>query len=216
MISRIQEYADLVDLPLDDFRYHTTSRLWGLFSHIRYHQAPDNIPTNVRPKKATTTQRAKRIRKAMLFPVIEFGVLCRHCPYYAKSGKTINCLAGSGMFKTYKYDPRPMRRWEYFVMYCYYTFMIGFPIFGIRYGIYFIANNCSQYGKIALLGMIGLIAAFIFSIIAFNYCLAVYVCRKCVNFSCPWNKVEKPVVYEYLRQNPVMREAWEKEGYQLG
>ncbi|MDY6795706.1 MAG: hypothetical protein SWK76_10585 [Actinomycetota bacterium] len=152
----------------------------------------------------------------MLFPVIEFGVLCRHCPFYADSGRMLNCLAGSGVPKTYRYNPRPMRKWEHLVMYCYYTFMIEFPVFGLGYGIYYLASNYSAYGKIALMGMIGMEAAFIFSIITFNYCLAIYVCRKCINYSCPWNKVEKPLVDEYLRRNPVMREAWEKEGYHLG
>lgn len=153
---------------------------------------------------------------AMLFPVLEFGVLCRHCPFYADSGRLLNCLAGSGVPKTYEYNPAPMKRWERLVMYCYYTFMTGFPILVLGYGIYFIASNYSQYGKIALLGMVGLELAFLFTIITFNYCLAVYVCRRCVNFSCPWNRVEKPLVDEYLRRNQAMREAWEKAGYELG
>jgi hypothetical protein len=151
----------------------------------------------------------------MLFPVIELGVLCRHCPYYAKSGRTLTCLASSGP-KIYKYSPRPMNKWEHLGMYSYYAFLIGFPIFGVGYGIYFIGNNYSQYGKIALLGMIGIELALLFSMLAFNYCLGVYVCRKCVNFSCPWNRVDKPVVDEYLKKNPVMREAWEKTGYRIG
>lgn len=152
----------------------------------------------------------------ILFPVIEFGVLCRHCPYYANSSNTITCLAGSGMPKTYKYNPRPMNKWEHLVMYIYYTFMIGFPIFVIGYGIYFISDNYSQYSNIALLGMIGIELALMFSMLAFNYCLNVYVCSKCVCFSCPWNKVKKPVVDEYLKKNPIMKEAWEKSGYKLG
>ncbi len=153
---------------------------------------------------------------AMLFPVIEFGVLCRHCPFYGREGAMLSCISGSGVPKTYKYDPRPLNKFERFVMYCYYTFMIGFPIFSIGYGIYFLANNMAQFGNIALLGMIGLEVAFVFTIITFNYCLNVYVCRKCINFSCPWNKVEKSVVDEYLRKNPFLREAWEKTGYKLG
>jgi len=152
----------------------------------------------------------------ILFPCIEFGVLCRHCPFYGRSGKTVQCLAGSGVPKTYKYNPKPMSKWEHLVMYGYYTFMIGFPIFSGAYCIYFVARDYQAYGKIALLGMIGIEMAIILTAIAFNYCLAIYVCRKCVNFSCPWNKVEKPVVDEYLRQNPEMKEAWEKTGYQLG
>jgi hypothetical protein len=41
-------------------------------------------------------------------------------------------------------------------------------------------------------------------------------CSRCVNFSCPLNSVPKHIVDAYLEQNPVMREAWVKSGYQLG
>ncbi len=34
-----------------------------------------------------------------------------------------------------------MKRWEQIVMYSYNVFMMGFPIFGIGYGIYFIGSN---------------------------------------------------------------------------
>ena len=151
----------------------------------------------------------------VLFPVIEFGVLCRHCPFYANYGKTLTCLAGSGVPKTYKYSPRPMRHWEHMVMYIYYTVMIGFPIVVLAYGIYIVADNLAGYGIISLLGIIGVEFALILSMISFNYNLNVYVCSKCVNFSCPWNGVPKEIVDEYLRKNPVMLEAWEKEGYKL-
>lgn len=97
----------------------------------------------------------------------------------------------------------------------YYTFMIGFPILSLGYGVYHLAANPDLYCSVALLAMVGLEGALILAFIAFNYCLNVYVCGRCVNFSCPWNRVEKTIVYEYLRQNPVMREAWEKTGYKL-
>ena len=38
---------------------------------------------------------------------------------------------------------------------------------------------------------------------------------KCVNFSCPLNTVPKPVVDAYLKKNDVMREAWERSGWQV-
>ena len=100
-------------------------------------------------------------------------------------------------------------------MYCYYTFMIGFSIFTLGYGVYQVAANPDLYGKVALLAIAGFEGVLILAFIALNYCLNVYVCRKCVNFSCPWNRVEKTIVDEYLRQNPVMREAWEKTGYKI-
>lgn len=151
----------------------------------------------------------------ILFPAIEFGVLCRHCPFYGNGSKMLTCIAGSGIPKTYRYNPRPLNRWERLTMYCYYTFMIGFPIFTLGYGVYHVAVNPDLYSSIVLLTMAGLEGALILAFIAFNYCLNVYVCRKCVNFSCPWNRVEKAIVDKYLRQNPLMREAWEKTGYKL-
>jgi hypothetical protein len=38
---------------------------------------------------------------------------------------------------------------------------------------------------------------------------------RCINFSCPINAVPKPLVDSYLKNNPVMRLAWEKSGYRL-
>ena len=40
-------------------------------------------------------------------------------------------------------------------------------------------------------------------------------CSKCPNFSCPLNWVPKNNVDEYLKKNPVMRKAWEENGYIL-
>ncbi|MBC8275650.1 MAG: hypothetical protein H8E40_11875 [Chloroflexi bacterium] len=52
--------------------------------------------------------------------------------------------------------------------------------------------------------------------IMFFWTLQRITCSKCVNFSCPLNGVPKPVVDRYLEKNPVMREAWERTGHQLG
>jgi hypothetical protein len=49
----------------------------------------------------------------------------------------------------------------------------------------------------------------------FFYVLRNLICPKCINFSCPLNKVPKKLVDAYLRKNPVMREAWEAAGYQI-
>lgn len=92
--------------------------------------------------------------------------------------------------------------------------MIGFPIVIAGYGIYYVAADPTS-DIVSLLMMIAIETALVLSMISFNYVLNVYVCSKCVNFSCPWNGVEKKVVDEYLRKNPVMQEAWEKSGYKL-
>lgn len=45
--------------------------------------------------------------------------------------------------------------------------------------------------------------------ISFFYNLVRNTCIRCVNFSCPLNRVPKHVVDVYLMRNPVMRSAWE-------
>ncbi|MBU1119216.1 hypothetical protein KKH43_05020 [Patescibacteria group bacterium] len=152
----------------------------------------------------------------VLFPAIEFKVLCSRCPYYSKCGKKVVCFSGSGVPKTYKSNLRPMTKAGHAVMYSYYTFTIGFPIVILSYAVYYTAHRYEHFGLIALMGIIGLLVAQILTFLAFNYCLGVYVCRRCPNFSCPWNGVKKPVVDEYLRMNPEMRKKWEETGYVLG
>ena len=58
---------------------------------------------------------------------------------------------------------------------------------------------------IVLLGtsVIGIIFGFTF--------LFTQICTKCVNFSCPFNKVPKELIDAYLDKSPVMKNAWEKK-----
>lgn len=67
-----------------------------------------------------------------------------------------------------------------------------------------------------IIGFIGLFLACLLSVGTFLYALKVFFCPKCVNFSCPFNTVPKTAVDEYLKRNPVMKEAWEKSAYKLG
>ena len=39
-------------------------------------------------------------------------------------------------------------------------------------------------------------------------------CNSCPNFSCPFNGVKKEVVDSFLNKNPVMKKAWENEGWE--
>lgn len=152
----------------------------------------------------------------ILFPLIEMFVLCRHCPFYSEYGNKLTCLTTEEMPKIYKYDPRPMNGKEKLAMYFYYLIIMGFPIAAIGSGVFIAATNYAQYGILTLLGLIGILLSFILAVITFNYCLSIYVCRRCVHFSCPWNSVEKETVDTYLRKNPAMMKAWEESGYILG
>jgi hypothetical protein len=83
------------------------------------------------------------------------------------------------------------------------------------YGMGYVAMNYKQFGYIALLGLIGIVAANIITTLSFASTLKTFYCPSCVNFSCPLNKVPKPVIDAYLKKNNVMREAWKKSGWQI-
>ena len=40
-------------------------------------------------------------------------------------------------------------------------------------------------------------------------------CAQCVNFSCIFNRVPKVIVDDYLKKDPIMNDAWERDGYKL-
>jgi len=42
-----------------------------------------------------------------------------------------------------------------------------------------------------------------------------FVCTKCINFSCVFNRVPKSKVNAYLKRNPIMAKAWEDAGWQM-
>jgi hypothetical protein len=148
---------------------------------------------------------------------LETLVLCRHCPYFADSGKALTCWALRYMPKWWKYDPRPLNGLEKFVVvYLLFTIpMFVWPVGWASYGIYYIAKNYQTFGLTALLGMIGMCFAVAVSSIQFFLVLWANNCPRCVNFSCPFNKVSSNVVNEYLELNPVMKDAWIKNGYKL-
>ena len=64
--------------------------------------------------------------------------------------------------------------------------------------------------------MTGITAATLLTLIAFFVVLNTHVCTRCVNFSCPLNRVPKPEVDVYLERNAAMKKAWEKGGYHPG
>ncbi|HOO97450.1 MAG TPA: hypothetical protein PKV16_06850 [Caldisericia bacterium] len=145
------------------------------------------------------------------FFFFEIKILCSHCPYYAQDSGILHCLANHGVPKIWRFDPRPMNRFEVVSLY------VGFIIFGFFpigvgvYGIYFSAVTDS-ISNLAHLGIIGLTVAMFLVIIAFFSTLLIYICPRCVNFSCPFNRVEKEIVKKYLDKNPAMRDAWQKAG----
>lgn len=147
---------------------------------------------------------------------IEIRVVCTHCPFYSSESKILRCYGLTGSLKLWKYHPGPMKFWEKAVETIYFLFMLCWPVAFESYLISLIAVNYSSYGLYSLLGMIAILSATIISSLQFAYILRVVFCSKCINFSCPINKVPKKIVDTYLAKNLVMREAWEKAGYKLG
>ena len=90
------------------------------------------------------------------------------------------------------------------------------PVGWAAYGIYYIATHYFEFGLVALLGMIGACLAMTVSGLQFFLILWAKACNRCVNFSCPFNKVPKQTVDAYLALNPVMKGAWIQSGYELG
>ena len=55
----------------------------------------------------------------------------------------------------------------------------------------------------------GILLATILSFLTFYSLFLLTFCSKCINFSCAFNKVPKELVDEYLKRNPVIKNAWE-------
>ena len=151
----------------------------------------------------------------LFFPVAlglaETRFLCSHCPYYAGEGLVLH-----GLLKIWRYPPEPMNRLEKGLMIALVAvFLLGIPGAVLGYDIYLFAQGIDQYGTIALAAVIGLAVVTAVAVVAAASVMQQYVCRACVNFSCPFNRVPKINVDACLMQNPAMRRAWEQKGYRL-
>jgi len=149
---------------------------------------------------------------------LEQLVLCRHCPFFTDSKKTLTCWALRFWPKWWKYSPRPLNKLEKIaVTHLLFSIpMFFWPVGWCAYGIYYMSVNYHSFGLIALLGMIGLCFAVVLTHIQFFLILWKGYCSRCVNFSCPFNTVPKETVDAYLELNPVMKTAWIRSGYKLG
>lgn len=120
----------------------------------------------------------------------ENRILCSHCPYYAEKGRILRCHANYGLFKLWKYNPHPMSWWEQF------QFLIGVGIFVCFPMPWMILGNQFLFLTLSLIGAV-----------VFLLILITKLCTRCVNFSCPLNRVSKETMDRYLTQNPRMQKA---------
>ncbi|MBN1801636.1 MAG: hypothetical protein JW891_09040 [Candidatus Lokiarchaeota archaeon] len=135
------------------------------------------------------------ISYAMFFFFIwESRTVCNHCPYYANdSQRSLHCAVDRGKLKTGRYDPGPMSKSEKI------QFLIGaFTLFG--YPIPFLIIDQLWIPLAFLLG--GTTLWFVV--------IQLKVCTDCVNFTCPLNRVPKPIREQFFNKNPMIKEAWEK------
>lgn len=149
------------------------------------------------------------------FVFFEIRILCSHCPYYARSGIFLHCLANHGIIKLWRYHPEPLNIFEKIsLVICFLIFGL-FPLGVEAYGVWFAASEYSTFGVWTLVAMAGIAGTTLLTLAGFFTVLLTFFCPRCINFSCPLNQVPQEQVGEYLRRNPVMREAWEKKGYRL-
>lgn len=150
------------------------------------------------------------------FVFFEIRILCSHCPYYARSEPILHCLANHGIIKLWHYHPEPMNKFEKTALVICFLIFGLFPLGTQAYGVLFVTSKISTLDMWALIAMAGITGATLLIGVAFFVVLQVFFCPRCVNFSCPFNRVPRQQVDEYLRHNPVMGEAWEKAGYKIG
>jgi len=132
------------------------------------------------------------------FEIWEIRILCSHCPYYAEEGRVLHCIANYSSLKIWKYHPEPMNTSEKIQLIIGFIMLVGYPL------IFLILD--SQF----IFLIISIMEIFIF----FSF-LLIKRCNKCVNFSCPLNRVKKEFIDTFLEKNPVMRKVWEESGYKV-
>jgi hypothetical protein len=148
------------------------------------------------------------------FTVIETYYLCRHCPFYEKEGKTLQCITLKGMPRIWKFNPTPIKRSGKIGMAVIGGFIDLFPIVITAYATWTMISTGADVSQVILyagLTVIALIAAgYLGKFLGDNYC------TKCVNLSCMMNKVPEELKQRYLEKNPEMLESWKSSGYVPG
>ncbi|MHA1605855.1 MAG: hypothetical protein ACTSV0_08610 [Candidatus Freyarchaeota archaeon] len=152
----------------------------------------------------------------IFFLVFEIRVLCSHCPFYAENSRILHCLGNYGTPKLWRYHPEPLNRFEKASLILGFSFFAGFPLLTEAYGVWFLLNHYTNYGSVTIFGYMSVTLATLGALIALFYVLRKFYCSKCINFSCPFNTVPRSILNEYLKRNPVIKEAWKKKGYESG
>ena len=147
---------------------------------------------------------------AIFLTVVETRILCSHCPFYARAGWTIRCHANHGFPRLWRYRPGSMNAAERVSLISCFLFFLAFPAVTGTWGIGLLYWRAPEQGPVGLLGLAYITAVNLASAASFIILLGVFYCTRCVNFSCPFNRISEAVRREYLAMNPVLEEAWRR------
>ena len=128
------------------------------------------------------------------FNIWEARVLCRHCPLYARDGMILHCPANHGVIKIWTFDPEPMSRSEQI------QFLVGAGIL-VLFPFPFLILGGEAW--LVLLTFVG--------VSNFCYRLIKNICPRCINFSCPLNRVPQQVKRAFLDRNTQLAGSWREE-----
>ena len=146
----------------------------------------------------------------LFFFVIENRITCSHCPYYAEKSMHLNCPGNNIFPKIWKYHPEPMNRYEKIGSTLGFLIIGVIPLISQLYSIWFFLSNNPDAGWIIIFSLFGVLLATILTFLIFYSLFLLTFCKRCINFSCQFNKVPQVLVDEYLKRNPVIKKAWEK------
>jgi hypothetical protein len=118
------------------------------------------------------------------FLIVEIRVLCAHCPHYDESSVLLRCWANYGAPKLWRYRPGPMHIIEKSILISGFVIIWGYPIIYISFLEHWI-----------------IFSMYLLSVILFFALLRKYFCKKCINFTCPLNKVDIEIKNEFLKKS---------------
>jgi succinate-acetate transporter protein len=127
----------------------------------------------------------------VFFLGIEIRVLCSHCPHYERSSFFLRCWANYGAPKLYKYRPGPMNVLEKAVLLTGFSLVWGYP-----------AAFTALQKEWTLLALYSGLTIMFFILLRKNNCI------RCVNFSCPLNRVDMSTKKIFLKNNPQIGSRW--------
>lgn len=190
--ANCEECNDKIDLNCR-FSFAKLFRFYGLF-------LPFAIPAIIGVEQSGYSSYlwGWLIMAIIFFGFWEIYILCSHCPFYALNSGHIVCIANFGCPKFFRYQPGPISKSKKIQL------VIGFIIMSVYPFVFMILGHQYLLLFISLGGLLFFFGG-----------LFKFVCTKCINFSCVFNRVPVNKVNAYLKRNPVMAKAWEDAGWQL-